>query len=460
VLATPTITVIEPATERELASYPEQGPEQIEAALTRASAAYHDWRERPPTERAALLIELAGVLRSRVEEYAALITREVGKPLAESHAEVEKCALGCEYYAAAGPGLLADEPITENAFVAYEPLGVILAVMPWNYPFWQVLRFAAPALMAGNAGLLKHAPNASGCAVAIEDAIRGAGAPEGLFQSLLIGAAAVPERTAELIADPRVAAVTLTGSERAGASVAAAAGRALKKTVLELGGSDPFIVLADADLDLAVEQAVKARFQNAGQSCICAKRFLVDEAIADEFEQRLADAVAALEVGDPFAPGTQVGPLARRDVLETIERQVTESVEQGAVLRAGGRRLDRPGYFFAPTVLTSVRPGMTAFAQETFGPVAAVTRFPDENTAVALANDTYYGLGASIWSRDTERARALARRVQSGIVAINAIVASDPRLPFGGIKRSGYGRELAGVGLHEFTNIRTYRVNA
>jgi succinate-semialdehyde dehydrogenase/glutarate-semialdehyde dehydrogenase len=257
-----------------------------------------------------------------------------------------------------------------------------------------------------------------------------------------------------------VAAVTLTGSERAGAAVAAAAGRALKKTVLELGGSDPFIVLSDADLDLAVEQAVKARFQNAGQSCICAKRFLVHEAIADEFEQRFADAVAALEVGDPFAPATQVGPLARRDLLETVERQVTESIEQGAVLRAGGRRLDRPGYFFAPTVLTGVQPGMTVFAEETFEPVAAVTRFADDDAAVRLANDTHYGLGASIWSRDAERARALARRVQSGIAAINAIVASDPRLPFGGINRSGYGRELAAVGLREFTNIRTYKVNA
>jgi succinate-semialdehyde dehydrogenase/glutarate-semialdehyde dehydrogenase len=458
---TPTISVVDPATEQEIGSYPEHGPEQIEAALAAADGAFREWRKRPATERAELLSAVAGVLRERAEELALLVTSEVGKPLFESRFEVEKCASACEHFAEVGPGMLAEQTIDAGAgtsIVTYEPIGVVFAVMPWNFPLWQVIRFAAPALLAGNAALLKHAPNVSGTALALEDAFRAAGAPEGLFTSLIVAAGNVPDVSAKLIADPRVAAVTLTGSERAGAFVAAAAGQALKKSVLELGGSDPFVVLADADLDTTIEHAVKGRLMCAGQTCIAPKRFLVDESIADEFETRLVEAFAAVQIGDPREEGTQLGPLARLDILENLERQVVATVEQGAELKAGGSRLDRPGYFFPPTILTGVEPGMTAFTDETFGPVVAITRFADEDTAVELANDTRYGLGATVWSRDTERAHALARRIDSGAVSVNTLVASDPRLPFGGIKRSGYGRELAAVGLHEFTNIRTYKI--
>jgi succinate-semialdehyde dehydrogenase/glutarate-semialdehyde dehydrogenase len=458
---TPTITVVDPATEQEIGSYPEHGPEQIEAALATADAAFREWRTRPASERAELLSAVAAVLRERADELAQLVTGEVGKPLFESRFEVEKCASACEHFAEVGPAMLAEQTIEAGAgtsIVSYEPIGVIFAVMPWNFPLWQVIRFAAPALLAGNAALLKHAPNVSGTALALEDAFREAGAPEGLFTSLIVAAGNVPDVSARLIADPRVAAVTLTGSERAGAFVAAAAGQALKKSVLELGGSDPFVVLADADLDITIEHAVKGRLMCAGQTCIAPKRFLVDESIADAFETRLVEALEAVKIGDPREEGTQLGPLARLDILENLERQVSATVEQGAQLKTGGSRLDRPGFFFPPTVLTGVEPGMTAFTDETFGPVVAITRFADEDTAIELANDTRYGLGATVWSRDTERAHALARRIDSGAVSVNTLVASDPRLPFGGIKRSGYGRELAAAGLHEFTNIRTYKI--
>jgi succinate-semialdehyde dehydrogenase/glutarate-semialdehyde dehydrogenase len=458
---TPTITVVDPATEQEIGSYAEHGPEQVEAALAAADAAFREWRKRPASERAELLTAVAGVLRERAEELAQLVTAEVGKPLFESRFEVEKCASACEHFAEVGPAMLAEQTIDAGdgtSIVGYEPIGVIFAVMPWNFPLWQVIRFAAPALLAGNTALLKHAPNVSGTALALEDAFRTAGAPDGLFTSLIVAAGNVPDVSAKLIADPRVAAVTLTGSERAGAFVAAAAGQALKKSVLELGGSDPFVVLADADLDTTIAHAVKGRLMCAGQTCIAPKRFLVDESIADEFETRLVDAFAAVKIGDGREEGTQLGPLARLDILENLEAQVAATVEQGAVLKAGGSRLDRPGYFFPPTILTGVEPGMTAFTDETFGPVVAITRFADEDTAVELANDTRYGLGATVWSTDTERAHTLARRIDSGAVSVNTLVASDPRLPFGGIKRSGYGRELAAVGLHEFTNVRTYKI--
>ena len=455
---TPTITVVDPATEREIGSYAEHGPEQIEAALATADAAFRAWRRRPVAERAALLTAVAGVLRERADELARLVTSEVGKPLFESRFEVEKCASACEYFAEAGPGMLAEETVEPGAIVAYEPIGVVFAVMPWNFPLWQVIRFAAPALLAGNTALLKHAPNVSGTAVALEEVFTAAGAPEGVFTSLLVGAGNVADVSAKLIADPRVAAVTLTGSERAGAFVAAAAGAALKKSVLELGGSDPFVVLADADLDHTIAHAVKGRLMCAGQTCIAPKRFLVDAAIADEFETRLVSALEDVKVGDPREEGTQLGPLARLDILENLERQVAATVEEGATLRTGGSRLDRAGYFFAPTVLSGVRPGMTAFTDETFGPVVAITPFASEDEAVELANDTRYGLGATVWSQDTQRAHALARRIDSGAVSVNTLVASDPRLPFGGIKRSGYGRELAAVGVREFTNIRTYKI--
>jgi succinate-semialdehyde dehydrogenase/glutarate-semialdehyde dehydrogenase len=455
---TPAITVVDPATEEEVGTYTEHGPEQIEAALATADAAFRDWRKRPVQERADVLVAVAGVLRERASELSQLVTREVGKPLAESAFEVEKCASACEYFASAGPAMLAEEQVDETSIVAYEPIGVIFAVMPWNFPLWQVIRFAAPALLAGNTALLKHAPNVSGTAVALEDAFTQAGAPAGVFTSLLVGPERVPEVSAALIADPRVAAVTLTGSESAGAFVAAAAGAALKKSVLELGGSDPFVVLDDADLDHTIAHAVKGRLMCAGQTCIAPKRFLVDERIADEFETRLVEALEAVKIGDPRESGTQLGPLARLDILETLERQVADTVAEGAELKTGGSRLDRPGYFFPPTVLTGVKPGMTAFTDETFGPVVAITRFTTDSEAIELANDTRYGLGATIWSTDAERAHAVARRIDSGAVSVNTLVASDPKLPFGGIKRSGYGRELATAGLHEFTNIRTYKL--
>lgn len=458
---TSTVTVVDPATGEERGSYPEHGPAQIEAALAAADAAFRDWRRRPVVERAELLSAVARVLRERADDLAQLITAEMGKPLFESRFEVEKCASACEHFAAAGPATLADETIDAapgRSIVTYEPIGVIYAVMPWNFPLWQVIRFAGPALLAGNTALLKHAPNVSGTALALEDVFTAAGAPEGVFTSLIVAPPNVPQVTADLIADPRVAAVTLTGSERAGAFVAAEAGRALKKSVLELGGSDPFVVLADADLDVAVQHAVKGRLMCAGQTCIAPKRFLVDATIVDEFERRLVDALEAVQIGDGREEGTQLGPLARLDILETLERQVAATVEEGAQLKTGGRRLDRPGFFFPPTVLSGVKPGMTAFTDETFGPVVAITPFADEEEAVELANDTRYGLGATVWSTDTERAHAVARRIESGAVSVNTLVASDPRLPFGGIKRSGYGRELAAVGAREFTNIRTYKI--
>ena len=454
---------VNPTTEEELATFEEHPAEELDRALAEADAAQQAWRRRSFGERARVLLEAARLLRERRPEYARLVTLEMGKPIAEAEAELDKCAWNCEFYAQQAEGLLADELVETQAqasYVAHQPLGVVLAIMPWNFPFWQVLRFAAPALMAGNAALLKHSPNVPQCALAIEQLLTAAGAPAGLFRTLLIGDASVGEATERLITDPRLSAVTLTGSERAGAAVGAAAGRALKKCVLELGGSDPFIVLADADLPNAAEQAVRARFSNAGQSCIAAKRFIVEQSVAEEFERRLVDAAAALPVGDPLDPATRVGPLARADLRDTLERQVEESLVKGARVLLGGQRLEGRGWFFAPTVLAGLGREMPVFQQETFGPVAAVVRAEDEEEAVELANDTPYGLGASVWTNDPERGRRLGRQVQSGSLFVNGIVASDPRLPFGGIKRSGYGRELAAVGIREFTNIRTFWVQA
>jgi succinate-semialdehyde dehydrogenase/glutarate-semialdehyde dehydrogenase len=458
-VATAQIRTIDPASGADLAAYDAHTPEQVDAAVAQADAAYRGWRRSEFAERRRLMLAAAVLLRDEREEHARLISSEMGKPLVEALGEVDKCVLGCEFYAAEAERLLADEPVATGArasFVAYEPIGVVLAVMPWNYPYWQVLRFAAPALMAGNATVLKHSPNVSGCALAIEDVLRRAGFPEGLFRTLLVAEADVASVTASLIDDPRVAAITLTGSERAGAAVGAAAGRAIKKTVLELGGSDPFVVLADADLELAAEQAARGRFQNGGQSCIAAKRFLVDASVADEFERRFVAAVEALTIGDPLDPDTRIGPMARADLLDAVERQVGESVALGARVLTGGARLERPGYYFAPTILAGVTPEMPVFREETFGPVAAIVRFADEAEAIALANDTRYGLGASVWTRDLDRARELGRDIESGALFVNAIVASDLRLPFGGTKRSGIGRELGAAGPREFTNVRTY----
>ena len=398
--------------------------------------------------------KLAALLRERADRYGRLITIEMGKPIGEAKAEIEKCAWACDHFAENAELYLADERVPSNArqsLVAFEPLGVVLAVMPWNFPFWQVVRFGAPALMAGNAAVLKHASNVPQCALAIEEAVRDAGFPEGLLRTVLVSGGAIEP----LIADDRIRAVTLTGSSDTGSRIAELAGRALKKTVLELGGSDPFIVLADADLDAAATTGARDRNQNAGQSCIAAKRFIAERSVADDFERKFAKAVEDLVVGDPLDPKTQVGPLARRDLLEAIERQVDASVRMGGRILTGGERIPGKGFFYRPSVLTDVTPNMPVFKEETFGPVAAVIRVRDADEAVRTANDSAYGLGASLWTRDAERGDRLARRIESGSVFINGMVASDPRLPFGGIKRSGYGRELSAFGIREFTNIQT-----
>ncbi len=445
---------INPASGELLRDYPEHGDAEVATRLARAEAAFRAWSARPVIERAAALREVARVLRAGAHEHARLMTTEMGKTLAAAEAEVEKCALTCDWFAAHAPALLEPESVATEAResrVRFDPLGVVLAVMPWNFPFWQVFRCAAPALAAGNAVLLKHASNVPGCALAIERVFDEAGLPPGVFGTLLVPARAV----AAIVAHPAVRAVSLTGSEAAGRQLAALAGAALKKTVLELGGSDAFIVLADADIEHAAAQAAAARCVNNGESCIAAKRFLVEEAIAPRFEAALVERMAALRVGDPLEPATQVGPLARADLLEELESQVERSVRAGAALALGGRRLQRPGFYFPPTVLTRVEPGMPAFDEETFGPVAAVTRARDAERAVELANLSRYGLGASVWTAEAARGRALAARLEAGSVFVNEMVKSDPRVPFGGVKASGYGRELAAFGLREFVNVKT-----
>ena len=434
--------------------FPEADEAAIEAALERGWAVRHGWREAGVGMRAALMRSVAGVLRADKARYAALMTSEMGKPIVEAEAEVEKCAWTAGWIAENAERLLADEPVESTAtesYVRFQPLGVILAVMPWNFPFWQAFRAGLPALSAGNVMLLKHSSNVPQAALAIEEVFREAGVPEGVFQTLLIGSAAVEG----LIADHRVAGVTLTGSEKAGMTVAEAAGRALKKTVLELGGSDPFVVLADADLDMAATVACRARNQNNGQSCIAAKRFIVEESVADQFEARFAGAVAALKVGNPMDRQNQVGPLARADLVDELERQVRESIRLGARPLVGGNRIHGDGYYYEPTVLANVRPGMPAYDEETFGPVAAVIRVKDADDALRVANDTDFGLGSNIWTSDVVRGKKLAEKVEAGLVFINGMVASDARLPFGGVKRSGYGRELSEYGIKEFTNIQT-----
>jgi succinate-semialdehyde dehydrogenase/glutarate-semialdehyde dehydrogenase len=448
------IRSVNPATGEVLAEFAEHTPAQVEAALSSAHAAFQPWRETPIGERSRLMRAAAAYLRRDRDRLARLITAEMGKPITESEAEIEKSAWGCEFYAENAARFLADQHIASSAsesYVAFQPLGAILAVMPWNFPFWQVLRFAAPTLMAGNVALLKHASNVPGCAVAIEQVFHECGFPAGAFQTLLVRPPAIDA----IIEDQRVAAVTLTGSDTTGSNVAGISGRSLKKIVLELGGSDPFIVLGDADVDAAATTAARARFLNTGQSCIAAKRFIVVDSVLAEFTARFRDAVARLKVGDPMDRATQVGPLAREDLREALERQVRDSAAAGARIALGGTRLEGRGYFFAPTILSGVTREMAAFREETFGPLAAVVRAADEHEALRLANASRYGLGASLWTRDVERARGLARRIESGSVFINGMVMSDPRLPFGGVKRSGYGRELSEFGIREFVNIQT-----
>jgi acyl-CoA reductase-like NAD-dependent aldehyde dehydrogenase len=438
---------------------------EVEAAVAEASGAARAWAHVPVEERVAAVGRLAGHLRSNQERYAALVTAEMGKPLAEASGEVEKSAVTADHYARHAAALLADRPVDIHtpdgvqAWVSHEPLGLVLAVMPWNFPVWQVMRFAIPTLAAGNGVLLKHSANVTGSALALAEAFVTAGFPRHLVTALVVAEPDVPETVERLIADERIAAVTLTGSNRAGEMVGAAAGRASKPSVLELGGSDAFVVLSDADVAAAAAAAVRSRFANAGQSCVCAKRFIVEAPVADEFIERVLGSVKALVQGDPADPETTVGPLARADLRDALQAQVDGSVAAGARLAVGGRSGEGPGFFYEPTVLLDAAPGMPAFDEETFGPVAAVAVARDEEDAVALANATPYGLGLSVWSASVPRAVGVARRITSGAAFVNAVVASDPRLPFGGTKRSGYGRELAEAGLLEFTNSRTYWVS-
>jgi succinate-semialdehyde dehydrogenase / glutarate-semialdehyde dehydrogenase len=437
-----------------LAEFEEFSPEQVDAVLSEAQHAFDQWHRTSFEKRAALMRRAVSFLRQHKERLAGLITAEMGKPIVEAEAEIEKCAWTGEFSAEHAARFLADEPVVTNAresIVAFEPFGTVLAIMPWNFPFWQVFRFALPALMAGNTAVLKHASNVTQCTLAIEEVFQEAGFPQGTFRTLLVASSTVDG----IIKDSRIAAVTLTGSEAVGSSVARTAGEALKKSVLELGGSDPFIVLADADLDGAVEFAVRSRFQNGGQSCISAKRFIVVEEVAEAFEYRFAEVTSLLRVGDPTRLETQIGPMARGDLRENLDRQVRESVQQGARILQGGKSLGDTGYFYAPTVLVDVQPTMVAFQEETFGPIAAVVRVRDSEEAIAVANASPYGLGGNLWTSNSERGKQLARRIESGSVFINGMTASDPRLPFGGIKRSGYGRELSSFGIREFVNIQT-----
>ena len=449
-----TFQSVNPTTGEVLDTFEETVPDALTRILERATAASRDWRRRPVAERAERLRAAGRLLRERKDTYARTMALEMGKPLAQGVGEAEKCAWVCDYYAEHGAAFLADEPRPSDAsrsYIRFEALGPVLAIMPWNFPFWQVFRFAAPALVAGNAGILKHAPNVPRCAVAIEEVFQDAGFPDGLFRAVFLSNA----RAGDVIADERVRAVTLTGSDRAGSQVAEQAGRHLKKTVLELGGSDPFIVLDDADLERAAQAAAEARLINSGQSCIAAKRFIVVERVADQFLERFTSEMRARKVGDPLDPTTQVGPQARLDLRENLHRQVRESVQRGARLMLGGELPKGRGAFYPPTVLVAVEPGMPAFDQETFGPVAAVIRAKDEADAIRIANASPYGLGAAVWTRDTQRGERVAREIEAGSVFVNGLVESDPRLPFGGVKRSGYGRELSEYGLREFVNVKT-----
>jgi succinate-semialdehyde dehydrogenase/glutarate-semialdehyde dehydrogenase len=448
-----------PATGDVLAQFDEIGPQQIEDKLARADAAFRRHRTSSFAERAAAMRRAGEIMERDKHKLATLMTQEMGKTLKSAIAEAEKCAWVCRYYADHAERQLADEVIATDAARSSTrclPLGPVLAVMPWNFPFWQVFRFAAPAVMAGNVGLLKHASNVPQCALAIEDVLRRAGLPDGVFQTLLIGAS----RVAPIIADPRVAAVTLTGSEGAGAEVGAAAGKALKKCVLELGGSDPFIVMPSANLDDAAAAAVKARCINNGQSCIAAKRFLVHAAVYDAFVARFVAGLERLVVGDPMAEATDVGPLATEQVVADVARQVADSVAAGARLLCGGKRIGTRGNFYAPTALADLPATAPAYREEVFGPVASVFKVADLDAAIALANASPFGLGSSVWTTDDAEQRRLIDELDTGMTFVNAMVASDPRLPFGGVKRSGHGRELSAVGIREFVNLKTVYIAA
>ncbi|MHB8871576.1 MAG: NAD-dependent succinate-semialdehyde dehydrogenase [Candidatus Doudnabacteria bacterium] len=458
------IQTLNPATGEVVKEFSEISDSELEQKLALAESAFKVWRKTTFKERADLMIKLASYLVENKERLGSLQTLEMGKTISSAEGSATKCGLVCEYYAENAEKMLSDEVVVTDdseAYVAFDPLGIVLAVMPWNFPLWQVYRFAAPALMAGNVALLKHASNVPQCALAIEESFRAVGFPDGIFQTLLVSS----QRTEGIIRDNRVKAVTLTGSEKAGASVASIAASEIKKAVLELGGSDPFVVFSDADLESTVKQAVSARLQNnTGQSCISAKRFIVAESIVERFTKGVVEEISKLKVGDPSDRSVDVGPLATEQILKEIEKQVQDSVALGAKLEVGGKRIGDVGYFYAPTVLTNVKKGMPVYDQETFGPVLAIISFDDSKEdrgfkeAVGIANDTEFGLGASVWTKDMVLAKKATREIEAGSVFVNVPVKSDPRLPFGGIKRSGYGRELSSYGIREFVNIKSIRV--
>jgi succinate-semialdehyde dehydrogenase/glutarate-semialdehyde dehydrogenase len=459
VLFSMAIASINPATGEKLREFEVLTDGEIEQKLGAAEEAFGFWRDRSFEERGEILLKSAQLLEDEIEEHARTITLEMGKPIGAARAEVRKCASACRYFAENGARFLEEEVIQTAAArssVRWQPLGAVLAIMPWNFPYWQVFRFAAPSLMGGNVALLKHAANVPQCALAIEAVWQRAGAPEGVFQTLLIES----KRVEPIIADHRIKAVTLTGSDRAGSEVAAAAGRSIKKCVLELGGSDPFIVMPAADLETALATAVKARTQNSGQSCIAGKRFLIADAIYDGFARRFVERMNALKVGDPFDEATEIGPLATPAIRDTVHEQVEKAAAAGAEILAGGKPILGKGNFYPPTVLAEIPEAAPAFREEVFGPVAMLFRVKDATAAIQLANRSDFGLGASVWTRDEAERERFANELESGMVFVNALVASDPRLPFGGVKRSGYGRELSSLGMREFMNAKTVYIGS
>jgi len=448
------IQSINPATGKILKEFKESKKEKINNQIDKSVNIFELWREKTFSERSKLLRKTAHILRNNKKEYSSIMTLEMGKPIAQAEAEIEKCAWVCEFYADNGEKFLEKETVDTDAdksFVAFRPLGVILGIMPWNFPFWQVFRWAVPAIMAGNVCVLKHSSNVPQCALAIEKIFKKAGFLENTFKTLLVSS----NKISEIIKDDRIAAVSLTGSTEAGSDTAKNAGKNLKKTVLELGGSDPFIVLEDANLDYSTDKAVDARMINTGQSCIAAKRFIVLKDVFDDFKNILVKKINKLKVGDPKDINTDIGPLARLDILEQIDSQVKKSVEKGADILTGGKILKSSGFFYSPTIISNVKKGMPVYEEETFGPVATIINVNDEKEAIKTANDTCYGLGASIWTEDVRKGQRLAKYLEAGNVFVNEMVKSDPRLPFGGIKKSGYGRELSHYGIKEFVNIQT-----
>ena len=452
------IASINPATHEVLKTFEPLSESQVEEKLQRAAEAFRKHRTLSFADRARMMLKAGEILENEKESHARLMTLEMGKTFRSAVDEAAKCAWACRYYAENAEKFLADEIVETNArrsFIRYQPMGPILAVMPWNFPFWQVVRFVAPALMAGNVGLLKHASNVPQCALKLEEIFLRAGFAEGVFQTLLIGSRQVDA----LLADPRIVAATLTGSEQAGIEVGAGAARRIKKVVLELGGSDPFIVMPSANLEDAVTHAVKARIMNNGQSCIAAKRFIVAEPIAAEFEKRFVKKMEALKIGDPFAESTDLGPLATPEGVESLDEDVQKSIAAGAKVLTGGKKLERPGNFYAPTVLTNIPKDSPAYKEELFGPVACLFRAKDIGDAIRIANDTRFGLGASAWTNDERECERFVNELEAGMVFINRVVASDPRLPFGGVKQSGYGRELGPFGIREFSNVKTVAIS-